>query len=95
MECIEVCVGNCLVVKISLGKSLHTHNHISPAESGAHEAQKKHHTSPAESGAHKAQKKHHTSPAESGAHKAQKKHQVLSVNIIILIFGWVKYYCQY
>ena len=83
MECIEVCVGNCLVVKISLGKSLHTHNHISPAESGAHEAQKKHHTSPAESGAHKAQKKHHTSPAES------------SVNIIILIFGWVKYYCQY
>ena len=57
MECIEVCVGNCLVVKISLGKSLHTHNHISPAESGAHEAQKKHHTSPAESGAHKAQKK--------------------------------------
>ena len=67
----------------------------SPAESGAHKAQKKHHISPAESGAHKAQKKHHTSPAESGAHKVQKKHQVLSVNIIILIFGWVKYYCQY
>ena len=29
VECIEVCVGNCLVVKISLGKSLHTHKGFS------------------------------------------------------------------
>ena len=56
----------------------------SPAESGAHKAQKKHHISPAESGAHKAQKKHHTSPAESGAHKAQMKapfSQCYNINI--------------